>query len=247
MKQARFLSPLTLLTTFALTAAAPAPLSDPVGVYASIDRVVLEPNAQDPRAIQIWGVFALSTGQPGDSYQPAERGYLYYSVNARNPRATRAEWSDLRSMAGTGRPLGFGGRYEKLGRVRRPAEAPANPDTYPLGFGLVKMLTAGHRPNIEHALLRVPTPLTPADGGSVAPGQVRLVARNVADASVQYVFEIENGSERETSRPIAPGNAETSWSPQLRLQAGRTYTWRVFAVKGEWKGAPAIASFRAGD
>jgi hypothetical protein len=44
--------------------AAPAPVSDPVGIYAIIDRVELRPDATNPTQVLIWGVFARSTGQP---------------------------------------------------------------------------------------------------------------------------------------------------------------------------------------
>jgi hypothetical protein len=241
----RAVSPLTLLTMFGL-AAAPAPLSDPIGVFALVDRVVLEPNAENPTAIQIWGVFALAVPTDRNAYNPAQRGYLYYSLNSTNPRATRAEWSDMRAAAGTGQALGFGSRFEPMGRVRRASEAPASPDNYPLGFGLVKVTTGapGARATIQQELKLVPSPLAPADGGAVPAGEVRLVTRNIADRAAQYVFTIEGGSQSETSKPIPAGNGETAWSPTLRLEAGREYTWHVLVVKDGQKGTPATASFR---
>jgi hypothetical protein len=233
------------LAVLALISAAPRPVSDPIGVYALIDRVVLEPNADHPSTIQIWGVFALSPRRPGNEYQPAQRGYLYYSVNRKNDHATHAEWSDLKAVAATGQPVGFGGRYEDNGRVRRAGEAATNPDTYPLGFGLVKMLNKLEGPTIERELKHVPMPVTPADGASARAGQVRLVARNVATGDVQYVFDIEGSSStRETSQPITAGKGETSWSPQMRLRSGENYVWRVWVVQDGWRGQPAVASFR---
>ena len=116
------LKPLSLLAAVVFVAA-PRPLSDPVGVYAVIDRVVAEPSAEQPRTIQIWGVFALASGS-GYTYQPAKRGYLYYTVNAKNERATLAEWADLQKIAGTKQAVGFGGRYTARAvcgrRTRRP-------------------------------------------------------------------------------------------------------------------------------
>jgi hypothetical protein len=85
----------------------PLPVSDPVGVYTVIDRVVMEPDATNPTTIQVWGTFAVTTGEHGtrgDTYQPAQRGYLYYSVNSRNARATLAEWSDLRAVVAVRAP-----------------------------------------------------------------------------------------------------------------------------------------------
>lgn len=144
---------LALLAAIGLLAV-PAMASDPVGVYGLIDRVVLEPDATHPTAIQIWGVFALSDGRRGDNYRPAERGYLYYTIDRSNERACRAEWSDLRAVAGTGQPIGFGARYGPAGRVRRPSETPVKPDPYVLGVGLVKMLDRHLGPKVQEELRR---------------------------------------------------------------------------------------------
>jgi len=123
--------------TTAFTASVPS--SDPVGVYAIVDRVVVEAGANTPATIQIWGAFALSDGRPGSNYQTAQCGYLYYTVNPRNERATRAEWSDLLSLAESGAAVGFGGRFERVGRVRTTKEKASGPDTYPLGIGVIKI------------------------------------------------------------------------------------------------------------
>ena len=229
-----------------LIAAAPTTRSDPVGIYAVIDRVVAEPDTVNPMRVQIWGVFMLSTGQSGDLYHAPERGYLYYSVGlGANPPVARAEWNDLRSLAGTGTPVGFAGRYERLGRVRRAGEAPANPDVYPRSYiGIVKMLTAHLGPVIGRELMRVPAPLAPADGDRVPAGQTRLVARNVADTTLAYVFEIEGpGDAKETSDPIRAGKSQTTWQPKLSLRPGQSYTWRVRTTEGDWTGHAAAATF----
>src|SRR5688500_20398867 len=55
--------------------------SDLVGVYAFIDKVVLEPSDAAPQRIQLWGGFALAEGG-GEKYAPAQRGYLYYKLPA---------------------------------------------------------------------------------------------------------------------------------------------------------------------
>jgi hypothetical protein len=224
--------------------AVPASASDPVGIYAVIDRVVLLPTAKAPTAVQLWGVFAVADG-PGSNYKTPVRGYLYYSVNTRNERATLAEWSDLSSVAGTGQPIGFGQRYTPFGRIRPESEPPAQPDVYPLGFGLVKVLPAFLGPTTKHDLERVPAPLAPQDGSRIKPGPVTLVASNVADANVRYVFEIEdaNGA-RETSAPVSAGaGGKTSWSPKVQIQNGQRYTWRVWVVESSWRGPVASAAF----
>src|SRR5688572_20789045 len=118
-------SRLTLFTTAALIAAAPAPVSDPIGVFAVIDRVVLEPDATNPRTIQVWGVFAMADKSDRNNYLPAQRGYLYYAVSPQNPRATLAEWADFKAVAGTGQAIGWGSRFAESGRIRRASEAPS--------------------------------------------------------------------------------------------------------------------------
>jgi hypothetical protein len=57
-----------------------AEASDPVGIYAIVEKVVFEPNDQAPERIQVWGAFALSDAQHGDGYLAPQRGYLYYSL-----------------------------------------------------------------------------------------------------------------------------------------------------------------------
>lgn len=235
---------LLVIVTAALVAV-PVRASDPVGIYALIDRVVLEPDAANPTAIQIWGVFALSDGKSGDNYRPPERGYLYYTVNTTNERATRAEWADFRAVAGTGQPIGFAGRYKALGRVRRAAEPPSQPEMYPLGFGLVKILAQHLGPTVERDLKRTPAPLSPPDGERVAAGPVKLVVRSVADPKLQYVFEIESASSgKETSPPIAAGRNETAWSPRVQIRRGESYTWRVWTIDADGRGPTASATFR---
>lgn len=237
--------PIAFAAAFALLAV-PVPVSDPVGVYALIDRVVLEPNDAAPQTIQIFGVFSFADGRSGDGYLPAERGYLYYSVNTANTRATLAEWSDMKTIAGTKSPVGFGGRYANHGALRKMGETKTNPDRYPLGIGIVKVLNAHNGPSIRYELAHVPTAFSPADGATVNAGEVKLVAGNVDDATIKYVFEIDSGSGKEVSPAIAPGNGQTSWTPKLRVAEGKSYTWRVWVVKEAWLGNIASASFRVG-
>jgi hypothetical protein len=228
-------------------AAVPNAVSDPVGIYAIIDRVELRPDATNPTTAVIWGVFARADGR-GDIYATAERGYLYYALNPTNERATRAEWSDFQSVAGTGQMIGFGQRYRPTGRVRRPSEVPADADVHPLGFGIARSTNNPLAPQIQRELSSVPAPVAPADGARTPPGSIRLIARNVADGSARYVFEIEtaNGA-KETSQPVTASGSQAAWSPSLRARAGETYTWRVWVVNGNWRGPAATASFRAGE
>ena len=112
--------------------------SDPVGVYARVDRVVLEPNADAAQAIQVWGVFAIATRQDPNEYLAPARGYLYFTLPG-DARAARAEWADLAQAAGTGQIVSFASRYDLRARLRRADERPASPDPYSLNAGLTKV------------------------------------------------------------------------------------------------------------
>ena len=124
-------------------AAATLRASDFVGVYAVVEKVVLEPNDKAPERIQIRGAFALSDGKRGSGYGAAQRGYLYYSCPAAQRELCRREWADLQSVAGTNTGVGFGGRFVETGRIRKADETPASPDIYPIERGVVR-LSAGH-------------------------------------------------------------------------------------------------------
>ena len=117
--------------------------SDSVGVYAVIEKVVLEPSDAAPQRIQLWGAFALSDQKSGSAYGPAQRGYLYYACPSGQESVCRKEWEDLKSVAGKNTGVGFGARYRDAGRIRKADEKPTSPDVYPIQMGIVR-LSAGH-------------------------------------------------------------------------------------------------------
>ena len=122
-------------------AAVVAYASDPVGVYARVDRVVLEPNAEHPERIQVWGVFAIAVKTNPNDYQPPVRGYLYYSLPS-NASPALNEWADLERVAGTKQIVAFGSRYGSPRsdvRVRNADERPDAPDTYSVNVGVTKV------------------------------------------------------------------------------------------------------------
>ena len=113
--------------------------SDPVGVYALIDKVVLEPNADAPERIQLFGTFAVHTRDNPNTFQAPQRGYLYFTLPAAKDSVARKEWADLKDMAGKHQVVAFGSRYELRATVRRADEKPASPDVYALSLGVVKV------------------------------------------------------------------------------------------------------------
>jgi hypothetical protein len=123
--------------------------SELVGLYAIVDRVVLEPNEQSPERIQVWGTFS-ATRDTG----AAKRGYLYF--RAPYPQEFRdaalKEWKDLKAVAGSGQAVAFGQQFfyvnqtavadayiKALPRVRPASENPSSPDGYPVNVGVSKL------------------------------------------------------------------------------------------------------------
>ncbi len=125
-----------LAVLLALAPAAPA--SDPVGVYAVIDKVVFEPGTGAAKRVQVWGTFARAQGH-GDTYTAPERGYLYFSVAPDKEDLCRREWADLKKLAGTQECVAFGSRYKPTGKVRKKRDPAKGPDVYPVGFGLTRV------------------------------------------------------------------------------------------------------------
>src|SRR4029453_532112 len=120
-------------------AAIPINASVPLGVYAVVDKVIVEPGDTEPQRVQIWGTFALWEEGTGPGYRAPEKGYLYYSCAKEQLGICRNEWADLKSVAGTGQTVGFGSRSLAAGRVRAPGEPASAPEQYPIQFGVVQM------------------------------------------------------------------------------------------------------------
>ena len=131
-------------------------VSDPMGVYCILEKVVLEP-AERPDTAQLWGACAVAN--TNDWYfQPAARGYFYYAIAAgpaSNAQTVRNEWADLKSVAGTGEAVAFGRRYLPVGRFRKAEEKPAAPDPYPLHIGVVKMGTRNAVPEVREVVTQL--------------------------------------------------------------------------------------------
>jgi hypothetical protein len=238
-----------LLTAAALLAVGGAArASDPIGVYALVTKVVTEPSQGDAERVQVFGVFRLADRKSGDDYQPAAYGYLYYSLAPGKAGDSRREWTDLKRVEGTGDVIAFASRYQALGTVRKAADKPDKPDPYPIASGLHRIRAAD---GIGQELRSLAPPTEPADGGEAAPGAVTLRAHAIADKErkdVKYVFEISNArGDKETSQPVEAGaRADTaSWKPKMQVKPSEEYTWRVWAVAGDWKGPALTATFKA--
>lgn len=112
--------------------------SGPIAVYALVDKVALEPNADKPERIRILGVF-ITAEERSYVYSAPQRGYLYFGLPRGNDELARREWADLKSVAGTRQVVGLGSSWGAKVRVRKPDEEAKTPDDYPMGNGLVKI------------------------------------------------------------------------------------------------------------
>jgi hypothetical protein len=121
-------------TCLLLAATVPVAASDPMGVYCIVDK---EPAERADRA-QIWGTCALANTNDWYFQAPA-KGYFYFSAPSGQEDAARAEWADLKSVAGTGQAVGFARRYKPVGRLRLATEKPTAPEAYPLHIGVTKV------------------------------------------------------------------------------------------------------------
>lgn len=143
------------LARLGLVAALALPVvpSDPMGVYCLVDKVVLEP-AEGPERAQIWGVCALAN-QNDWFFQAPAAGYFYYTVPSTRADAVRTEWQDMKSVAGTKEVVGFGRRYQPVGRLRPATEKPVSPDAYPLHLGVTKVGTGRFAPEVNEIVARI--------------------------------------------------------------------------------------------
>src|SRR3954469_22892949 len=140
-----FATLLILAAAFAvLRIPATSAASEQVGIYAIVERVVLEPDDKNPQRIQLWGAFATNrtTTNP-------KKGYMYFTLPSSQQATALREWTDFKSIAGSGKVVSFGDSFfvgaqqsnadayhASLGRVRPASEKPQSPDVYTLNFGV---------------------------------------------------------------------------------------------------------------
>jgi hypothetical protein len=115
------------------------------GIYAIVDHVTLHPDGDSPNFARISGVFVVPVPLSSGSYRSPQRGYLYFRISSGQEKATRRDWSELKSFAGSGKVVGFGqywvpnpndpqGNPHHSLEVKVHAEGggPATPDVYPI-------------------------------------------------------------------------------------------------------------------
>lgn len=83
----------------------------------------------------------------------------------------RAEWADLKKIAGSGEFIAFGGRYAANGRVRNATAKPEAPDAYPVELGVTRLRSMRE------------TATWPYDGIAVTAAQMKAVLKAKLDSS----------------------------------------------------------------
>ena len=139
---------LAALACWAAAGTARLTASDMIGVYAVIEKIVVEPAQGQPDRVQIWGAFATADTKNNDDYSAPQKGYLYYSCPSQQLTACRNEWADLQSVAGKGAGVGFGARHLANGRVRSATDKPESPDPYPIKMGVFKIEGRAYQPAV---------------------------------------------------------------------------------------------------
>jgi hypothetical protein len=102
-----------------LLAGATARASDPIGILARIDKVVLEPKEGTPERARLYGVFILQSDRGRQRTTPT-RGYLYFGTVQGKEDQCRREWADLKKIAGTDQPVAFGNSFVAPATIRKP-------------------------------------------------------------------------------------------------------------------------------
>lgn len=242
-----------------LAAASTVHASDPIGIYAVIEKIAYEPSAQAPERVRIWGTFALAERTGGMNCSSPQSGQLYFKLPKQQPQDAIAEWRDLEKSIASGEPIGFGNRYAQIDReiaVLKADDLKTAAEEYALGFGLSRMRRASQNPAVR-GLMSLPRLVAPANGAELDVGAVTLsIERRAAlkDSTLMYVFELTLPTgERLSSPPVAASGQRAIWTPSIPLAAGAKYLWKAWAVQshasekagttGEWTGPAAAGGF----
>jgi hypothetical protein len=116
-----------------------------LGIYAIVDQVTFEPNGSEPNCVRIAGVFIVPFRMSSGGYQKPRRGYLYLKVAPGAEQASRKDWNELKTIAGSGNVVAFGQYW-----VPNPeGESRPTPDIYPIPLpGVMKAEAIVHNPRI---------------------------------------------------------------------------------------------------
>jgi hypothetical protein len=119
-----------------------ASASSPFGVWAKVEKVVVEKSDGGPNRIQIHGVFMLfvsaDAGTFLEQYTPPAHGVMYFECPAGQTAICEDEWADIEKSiaAGPRKCVGFGAQLTAPGTLHAPGAPLGNPDPYPIHNGV---------------------------------------------------------------------------------------------------------------
>lgn len=124
---------LVLNLLFFLPQAAQA--SMPMGVWATVDSVTYEPNADSPTKVRIVGVFVLSSSYTDWNKNPTA-GQLYYQCPKGNEATCKMEWQEIAKKVGSKTGcLGWSGEAAAKPKLYACGDKPMIADDYPIVSG----------------------------------------------------------------------------------------------------------------
>src|SRR5262249_4180432 len=120
-------------TVLAIALCGQATAGGPPPVCMVVDKVVFEPNATAPNSVQIWGTFIFLQDNK-NTYGPPTQGYLHYTVVPGKEDECRRHWANLKKLADGHQAICYGRCHEPRidAHVRKAADKPSAPDTFPL-------------------------------------------------------------------------------------------------------------------
>lgn len=146
MNRLRWMVLLIILMGTALSRIAFAKIGS-VGIYAVIDKVILEPEGNSPERIRIFGTFIIPIARSSGLHQHPQQGYLYYQIPSGREDVVK-EWLELKKFAGTGKGIGFAAYWMPSSRtlgantslevhIHKEGDT-ALPDPYPRTIGILQ-------------------------------------------------------------------------------------------------------------
>ncbi len=204
------LSAMTLATL--LVGEGVASASSPAGVWADVEKITYEPNANDvstaTRAV-IHGVFVKSSGGFPATYAEPVRGYFYYECPSAQLATCRMEWQNIAQGVGTDSCAGWGDAQGSAGTVIEWCAAKPAPQPYPIHMGVqLTPYAAGYCAKAK-AFAAAPTCGGSTDAGPAADAGRPDTGTAVVDTGTTPVVEDTGAvAEDAVTPPSETGNAK---------------------------------------
>ncbi|HEY0138661.1 MAG TPA: MYXO-CTERM sorting domain-containing protein [Nannocystis sp.] len=229
-----------------------AQASFPAGVWALVEKVTLEPNADAPNTIRIDGIFMIAKQLPDFAQYPGygepQVGYMYYSCAEKNLATCVMEWKELLAVAGTeDNCRGWGEQSLPDNGSVRPAPQPqADPDLYPIAMGVLVGFTpcdALRAWQLDHGTTGESGDTTSTTGDTGTAGESSTTGES---ASSNATGDTAASTSTATNGDTATGDPQTSGDTGKTATGDPQTTGDASGLGGDTGGdSPTVAS--AGD